>query len=95
MKLFKGMNLGTGIAIGIGAGLLAPIVIPAITGAIRPLAKGILKGGMVMVEKSKVMCAEARETVEDLAAEAREELSRKHSPVVTAGPMEGTGADDA
>jgi hypothetical protein len=95
MNFFKGMNLGTGIAIGVGAGLLAPIVIPAVTGAIRPLAKGILKGGMVMVEKGKVMCAEARETVEDLAAEARDELSRKDQPVPAVSAAEGSGAHDA
>jgi len=88
MKIFKGMELGTGIAVGIGAALLAPIVIPALTGILRPVAKGAIKGVLVLFEKGKEIAAETKEMVEDLAAEAQDELAREHKEA-SAAPIEG------
>jgi hypothetical protein len=78
MALFdNGLKLGTGLAIGIGTVILAPVIIPVITGVAKPLVKEIIKGGLVLVEKSRVMAAEAKEALEDITAEAQAELSEQ------------------
>lgn len=76
--LDNGLKVGTGLAIGVGAILLAPVVIPAVAAIVRPLVKAGIKGGLVLYEKSIVAIAEAKEVIEDLAAEARAEVSREH-----------------
>lgn len=84
--LDSGVKIGAGLAIGMGTVILAPVVIPALAGVARPLAKGIIKNGLLLYEKSKVMAAEARETLEDLAAEAQAEviLERRDASAATA-----------
>lgn len=75
MKLLKGgTNVGMGIAIGVGAAMLIPLAAKVLSGAAKPLIKESIKGGLVVAEKSKVIFAEAMETVEDLAAEAKSEM---------------------
>jgi hypothetical protein len=69
------MKLGSGLLIGAAAVILVPIVLPAATGILKSLTKAGIKGWMLIYEKGKVTAAEARETIEDLAAEAREELA--------------------
>ncbi|MDZ8050372.1 MAG: DUF5132 domain-containing protein [Aulosira sp. ZfuVER01] len=64
-----------GIIAGIGAVLLAPIIIPVVAGIGKPLAKKLIKGGIVAYEKSKGAFAELGETWEDMVAEARAELA--------------------
>ncbi|NTV42737.1 MAG: DUF5132 domain-containing protein [Syntrophobacteraceae bacterium] len=75
--LDNGFKLGTGLAIGIGAIILAPVVIPAVAAIVKPLLKAGIKGGLVLYDKSIVAIAEAKEVIEDLAAEARAEVSRE------------------
>ncbi len=76
MGLFdNGMKVGVGLAIGFGTVILAPVVIPALAGVAKPLAKEIIKGGLIAMEKGKVLAAEAKETLDDLAAEAQAELA--------------------
>jgi hypothetical protein len=58
-----------GIIAGIGAVLLAPIVIPVVAGIGKPIAKSIIKGGLVLFEKSKGAVAELGESWEDMVAE--------------------------
>ncbi len=77
--LDNGLKVGTGLAIGVGAILLAPVVIPAVAAIVRPLVKAGIKGGLVLYEKSIVAIAEAKEVIEDLAAEARAEVSREQA----------------
>jgi hypothetical protein len=82
------------ILVGIGAVLLAPVVIPVVAGIGKPIAKSIIKGGMVAYEKSKGAFAELGETWEDMVAEARAELAEdQHTQIieVAATPGEGTG----
>jgi hypothetical protein len=76
MGILDGMkgNLATGLGIGIGASILAPAVVPLVGAVVRPLAKAVIKGGIIMYEKGKEMMAEVTEVTEDLAAEARAEL---------------------
>jgi hypothetical protein len=72
-------TIGTSVAIGAGAVLLAPVVIPIIGGIVRPLAKAAIKGSLLAYEGVKVTLAETKETVEDLAAEAKSEIAQQQS----------------
>ncbi len=73
---WKGNILG-GLAIGIGSAILGPVVIPILSRTAKPLAKGAIKGGLLLFEKGKEKLAEAQEVVEDLMAEARSELDEE------------------
>lgn len=73
--LGEGMKLGTGIALGAAVVLLAPVVAPAVAGILKSIAKAGIKGGLILYEKGKVLAEEAKESMEDLAAEARAEMS--------------------
>lgn len=70
--LFKGGNIVAGLAIGVGAAVLAPTVIPAL----RPLAKSVIKAGLVAYDQGRVMLAELNEMTGDIVAEARNEISQ-------------------
>jgi Protein of unknown function (DUF5132) len=72
-----------GIIAGIGAVILAPVLIPVVAGVGKPLAKSLIKGGLVLFEKSKGAFAELGETWEDMVAEARAEMAdEKQLPAV-------------
>ena len=73
---FPNMSLGTGIAIGVGVVVLGPIVIPAVGKALRALTKEVIKGGLLAYEGGKGFIAETKETIEDLSAEAKSEISK-------------------
>jgi hypothetical protein len=75
----NGVKLGTGLAIGVGALILAPTVLPAVAAVLKPLAKAAIKSGFIIYEKSREVLAETKEVIEDLAAEARAELSQEVS----------------
>ena len=78
MRLFNnGMKLGGGILLGVGAVLVAPLVVPAFSGVLRTLAKSAIKGGLLMYETGKLAMAEAKESFEDLAAEAKAEHAQE------------------
>jgi hypothetical protein len=68
------------ILVGIGAVLLAPVILPVVASIGKPIAKSIIKGGMVAYEKSKGAFAELGETWEDMVAEARVELAETQQP---------------
>jgi hypothetical protein len=72
-------RLGTVLAVGVGAAVLAPLVSPAIGRVTRPILKSAIKGGLLAYGKAKVLGAEALETLEDLAAEARTELAQQEA----------------
>jgi len=88
-----GMGLGTGLALGAAAVLLAPIVIPVVGGVVKSLAKAGIKGGMLLYEKGKITAEEAKETIEDMAAEARAELVQESE--VKASPKKRKAAAKA
>lgn len=77
-------KLGTILAVGVGAAVLAPLVSPAVAKVTRPLIKSAIKGGLIVFERARVMGAEALETIEDLAAEARAELAHEHKAAAAA-----------
>ncbi|BAZ50597.1 DUF5132 domain-containing protein [Nostoc sp. CENA67] len=79
-----------GIIAGIGAVILAPVILPIVAGIGKPIAKSIIKGGIVAYEKSKGAFAELGETWEDIVAEAKAELAEsKETPVFEAASSSG------
>jgi hypothetical protein len=79
MKLFGGgLKTGGAMAIGAGVVLLAPVIIPAVASVLRPVAKAVIKGGILAYENACIAVAETKETVEDIAAEARSEIAADH-----------------
>jgi hypothetical protein len=61
------------ILIGIGAAVAAPVVIPALAAVGRPLAKGAVKGLLLVTDQVTELFAEVGEQWSDLVAEARAE----------------------
>ncbi|BAZ29719.1 hypothetical protein NIES4074_21660 [Cylindrospermum sp. NIES-4074] len=75
-----------GIIVGIGAVLLAPVVLPIVAGIGKPLAKSVIKGGLLAYERSKGAIAELGETWDDIVAEARAEVAEaKQTPAFEPG----------
>lgn len=69
-----------GIAIGIGVTVLASAVIPilpALAKAARPTVRAAIKSGIVLTERAQELIAETNEQLEDIFAEARDELVRE------------------
>ncbi len=73
----NGLKIGTGLAIGFGVLILAPVVAPAVVAVARPVIKASLKSAMIFFEKASEFIAEAKESLEDLAAEAQAELAQE------------------
>lgn len=70
-----------GIIAGIGAVLLAPVLLPVVAGIGKPIAKSVIKGGLVAYERSKAAIAELGETWDDIVAEAKSEIAEaKQTP---------------
>lgn len=67
-----------GVIAGIGAVILAPVLVPAVAGVGKPIAKSLIKGGLVLYEKSKGALAEVGESFEDIVAEARAEIAESN-----------------
>ena len=87
MKIFGGgLKTGSAMAIGAGVVLLAPIIIPAVASVLKPVAKAVIKGGMLAYENARVAVAETKETIEDIAAEARSEIAAGHEQAAKASP---------
>ena len=87
-----------GIVAGIGAVLLAPVLLPVVAGIGKPIAKSLIKGGLVAYEKSRGAFAELGETWEDIVAEARAEIAEdKQTPVFEAAstPADSTSENGA
>ena len=79
MKILgNGFNIGS-LALGAGVVLLAPVAIPVLGSVLKPVAKALIKGGIMAYEGAKVSIAETRETLEDIAAEAKAEIAQADS----------------
>ena len=76
--LFEDLGI-PGIAAGVGAVVLAPVLIPAVAKASKPVAKALIKGGIIAYEKSKSAIAETGEVLEDLVAEVKVELAEEEA----------------
>ena len=77
MKLLNGSLSVSSLAVGAGVVLLAPVVIPVVGAVLKPVAKAVIKGGLLAYEGAKVSIAETKETIEDLAAEAKSEMAQE------------------
>jgi hypothetical protein len=76
MKLF-GVKLGSGFWVGAGAVVLAPVIIPVASTLLRSLTKATIKGGLIAYNTAKIATAEAMESFEDMAAEAKSEIAEE------------------
>ena len=65
-----GGNLVTGLAIGVGALIAWPLISPIA----RPLAKSVIKGGVIAYRQTEQLFAGAVEGIGDMLAEAQQEL---------------------
>mgnify|MGYP000287747273 CR=1 FL=1 len=79
MKLFGVSSLSAGtlstMAVGAGVVLLAPVVVPIVASVMKPMVKAVFKGGILAYENARIAVAETKETIEDIAAEARSEMA--------------------
>lgn len=92
--LFKG-NIVTGLAVGVGIAILAPVVTPILASVGKPLAKSLIKTGMLLYEKGRETAAELGEVFEDLMAEAKVEMESAGLGTVQAGTATTVGAPAA
>lgn len=84
--LFKG-NIVMGLAVGVGVAILAPVVVPILASVGKPLAKSMIKSGMLLYEKGRETAAELGEVFEDLMAEAKVELEGAGSGIAAGGTV--------
>jgi hypothetical protein len=65
-----GGNLVTGLAIGVGALIAWPLIGPVA----RPLAKTVIKGGLIAYQQVERLYAGTAEGIGDIIAEAQQEI---------------------
>lgn len=82
--LFSGW--GTTVLIGVGVALAAPALIPAVGAVIRPVAKGIIKGGLYIADSLQEIAAEGGEQLSDLIAEVQAERAAAATSAATVMP---------
>jgi hypothetical protein len=78
MRLLKSLDLGS-LTIGAGAVLLTPVVVSVVGSLLKSLTKEIIKGSLLAYEGIKVSIAETQESFENLAAEAKAEITQIRS----------------
>ncbi len=90
MDLLKN-NVVAGVGLAFAAAVLAPVLMPAMGRIGRPLAKSLVRGGMMMYEKGREAIAVAGESVEDIMAEVRAEgatgSARAQAPAPAPAPQ--------
>jgi gas vesicle protein len=62
------------LVVGLGISIVVPIAVKLLVPVAKPLARGVLKTGIVAYEKGRETMAEISEVVDDLVAEVQEEL---------------------
>jgi hypothetical protein len=72
MAIFKS-NIVVGLSAAVAVTVLAPVLGPVIATIGRPIAKSLLKGGLMLYEKGREAAAVAGESVEDMVAEIKAE----------------------
>jgi len=77
--LFSGW--GTAVLIGVGVAVAAPGLLPAVSTAIRPVAKGLIKGGLYIADSLQEIIAEGGEQLSDLIAEVKAERGMPQQPL--------------
>lgn len=99
MALWEGVTdyLGeistSNLLVGAAVVVLAPIVVPTLLAGIRPLAKTVIKGGIIVYDKVGEMTAEVGEGVSDMMAEVRSEMvASAAAKAAAAAPEASSGA---
>ena len=78
---------------GVGVALVAPVVIPALAAGMRPLAKAMIKGGMMVYDKGAEVLAETGEQLSDLVAEVRSEIDATATAAADAAASAATNGN--
>lgn len=65
-----------GAVIGVAVAMVAPSIVTGIASALRPLAKEVIKGGIVVYNAVSGLVAETSEQFSDLVAEAKAEVTQ-------------------
>lgn len=89
---------GVGVfALGVGAALAARAVAPVLGRWARPMVRGAVKQGIILSQGTQVRAAGLREDLEDLVAEARDEMRRQgtNGPAASPRPDSRTGGAQA
>jgi hypothetical protein len=74
----KALMSGVGVfALGVGAALTARAIAPTLGRWARPVVRGAVKQGIILSQGTQVRAAGLREDLEDLVAEAREEVRQR------------------
>jgi Protein of unknown function (DUF5132) len=84
MALWDSITEGLGGSLmsnGAAAVVLAPVVVPAVLTGMRPVVKTVIKGGVLVFDKTREMVAEVGEQMSDIVAEARAELTTSATTV--------------
>ncbi len=71
------------------------MIAPAVAAVVRPVAKASIKSAILLYEKTTELIAEAKESVEDMAAEAHAELAqqrRQQTSATVSGSESGADA---
>jgi hypothetical protein len=99
MALFDDMVEGFGsswvptVLVGVGVALVAPVVVPALAAGMRPLAKAVIKGGVMVYDKGAEVLAEAGEQLSDLVAEVRSEIDATAAAAADAAAAAATNGN--
>lgn len=67
------------VLVAVGVAVMAPVILPMVGCIVRPLAKGLVKGGLMVKDTVVGLVAETGEQVSDLVAEAKAEHYGKPS----------------
>lgn len=78
-------NVAVGLGVAAAATILAPVLLPVLVGVGRPLAKSLLKGGLMLYEKGRETVAVAGEAAEDMIAEIRAEDGQRRGAAAQPG----------
>ena len=81
--ILSGGNLVTGVVLGVGAAVILPLAGPIL----RPLAKNVIKGGILAYQGAAGLI----EDISDLVAEAAAETGREITPPTPQGAAHTTG----
>jgi hypothetical protein len=84
MSILKN-NFVVGLTAGLVAAVIAPVVIPAVRKGSRPVAKSLLKGGMLLYQKGREAVATSGEAMEDMLAEIHAEEPEKQASSLAGG----------
>jgi hypothetical protein len=74
------MGGSTGVGVGIAAAVLVPTVLPVVGRGLRPLMKNVIKGYLLLTERTRTVVSGAGERMQDLYAEAKSEVDASLAP---------------